>query len=46
LVIGLLKGQMWAYPNSLAAFGIFVLYQTYLFALNHSPTVVLLTLLT
>jgi uncharacterized membrane protein len=44
LVIGLLKGQMWAYPSSLAVFGIFVLYQTYLFTLNHSPAVILLTL--
>jgi uncharacterized membrane protein len=44
LVIGLLKGRMWAYPSSLAVFGIFVLYQTYLFTLNHSPAVVLLTL--
>jgi uncharacterized membrane protein len=39
-----LKGQIWAYPSSLAVFGIFVLYQTYLFALNHSPAVALLTL--
>lgn len=44
LIIGLLKNKMWAYPTSLVVFGIFVLYQTYLFALNHSLAVVLLTL--
>jgi uncharacterized membrane protein len=44
LVIGLLKDQMWAYPTSLAVFGIFVLYQTYLFTLNHSLAMVLLTM--
>jgi uncharacterized membrane protein len=44
LVIGLLHNQIWAYPISLVVFGIFVLYQTYLFTLNHSLTVLLLTL--
>ena len=43
LVIGLLKNQMWAYPSSLVVFSIFVLYQAYLYTLNQSLAVLLLT---
>ena len=44
LVIGLLKGKLWSYPASLAVFGLFILYQTYLFIGDRSWTVAALTL--
>src|SRR5476651_2265284 len=44
LVVSLLKNQLWAYPMSLVVFGLFVFYQVYLFALNHSLLLVGLTI--
>jgi uncharacterized membrane protein len=44
LVIGLLKGRMWAYPASLVALAFFILYQSYRFLYTHSYGLVLLTI--
>lgn len=44
LVIGLLKNKLWAYPSALIVFGLFVVYQIYLYVLNHSLAVAALTL--
>jgi len=44
LAVSLLKNQLWAYPMSLVVFGLFVFYQVYLFALNHSLLLVGLTI--
>lgn len=44
LVIGLLKNRLWAYPGSLVALGIFVLYQLYRFSYTHSYGLILLTI--
>lgn len=44
LVAGLLRGKLWAYPASLAVFGLFILYQVIKFLSTHSPALVLLTL--
>ena len=43
LVIGLLRNRMWSYPASLAALGLFVLYQLYRFSYTHSFGLILLT---
>ncbi len=40
LVVGLWRNKLWAYPASLVVFGLFILYQVYLFELNHSPLLV------
>lgn len=44
LVIGLLKNRLWAYPGSLVALGLFVLYQLYRFSYTHSYGLILLTI--
>lgn len=44
LVIGLLKNRLWAYPGSLVALGLFVLYQLYRFSYTHSYGLILLTM--
>jgi uncharacterized membrane protein len=44
LVMGLLKNRLWAYPGSLVALGIFVLYQLYRFAYTHAYGLILLTI--
>ena len=44
LVAGLLLEQLWAYPASLAALGLFILYQIYRFLFTHSLVLVALTL--
>jgi uncharacterized membrane protein len=44
LVAGLLLGKLWAYPASLLALGLFILYQVYRFSYTHSPGLVALTL--
>lgn len=36
LVIGLLRGNLWAYPTALILLGIFLCYQIYRFSHNHS----------
>ncbi|HEY0125368.1 MAG TPA: DUF2127 domain-containing protein [Rhizobium sp.] len=43
LVIGLLKGKMWAYPASLAALGLFIAYQLYRFTDTHGIGLLVLT---
>ncbi|MBI3677968.1 MAG: DUF2127 domain-containing protein [Proteobacteria bacterium] len=44
LVVGLLRNRLWAYPASLVVFGLFVLYQMYLYTLNHASLLIALTL--
>lgn len=43
-VIGILKNQLWAYPFSLIALGILMLYQVYSIVLHRSIGMILLTL--
>ncbi|MQB43832.1 DUF2127 domain-containing protein [Rhizobium sp. ICMP 5592] len=43
LVIGLLKGKLWAYPASLAALGLFIVYQLYRFTETHGVGLLVLT---
>ena len=43
LVIGLLRGKLWAYPASLAALGAFMVYQVYRYSHTHSPGLLVLT---
>ncbi len=44
LVIGLLRNKLWAYPAALIVFGLFVVYQIYLYTFNHSLAIAALTL--
>ncbi|TWB55381.1 putative membrane protein [Rhizobium sp. ERR 922] len=44
LVIGLLRGKMWAYPASLAALGLFIVYQLYRFTDTHGIGLIILTI--
>lgn len=44
LVIGLLREKLWAYPSSLGAIGLFILYQLYRFAYTHGIGLILLTI--
>lgn len=43
LVIGLLRGKLWAYPASLAALGLFIAYQLYRFTDTHGIGLLVLT---
>jgi uncharacterized membrane protein len=43
LVIGLLQNKLWAYPASLIALGLFVLYQLYRFSYRHGAGLIVLT---
>lgn len=43
LVIGLLRGQLWAYPASLAVLTLFVLYQVVQIVVAHSVPMIILT---
>lgn len=45
LVIGLLKGKLWAYPASLVVFGLFIVYQLYRFSYTHGAGLIALTVL-
>jgi uncharacterized membrane protein len=45
LAIGLLRGKLWAYPTALTIFGLFLCYQIYRFAHNHSMGLGLISLL-
>ncbi len=36
LVAGLLRKKLWYYPVAIALFGLFIVYQLYLYSLNHS----------
>lgn len=44
LVAALLRNMLWAYPASLVALALFVVYQMYRFAETQSPVMLLLTL--
>ena len=43
LVVGLLRSQLWSYPASLVAMGLFIIYQLYRFSYTHSPGLIALT---
>lgn len=43
LVIGLWRNQAWAYPVSLVAFALFIVYQVHRFMFTHSPFLIVLT---
>ncbi|MGG6894547.1 MULTISPECIES: DUF2127 domain-containing protein [Rhizobium] len=43
LVIGLLRGKMWAYPASLVALALFIVYQLYRFTDTHGIGLIILT---
>ena len=43
LVIGLLRGKMWAYPASLVVLGGFILYQLYRYSYTHGIGLIVLT---
>lgn len=43
LVIGLLRGKMWAYPASLVALSLFIVYQLYRFTDTHGIGLIILT---
>lgn len=43
LVVPLLRGRMWAYPASIAAFGAFIAYQLYRYSFTHSLMLLVLT---
>lgn len=45
LVIGLLRGKLWAYPAALIILGLFLSYQIYRFSHNHSPGLAFVSLL-
>lgn len=44
LVVGLLRGKMWAYPASLIALGLFIIYQLYRFTDTHGIGLIILTI--
>ena len=43
LVIGLLRGKLWAYPVSLFVLGLFIVYQLYRFSYTHGFGLIVLT---
>jgi uncharacterized membrane protein len=43
LVAGLLRGKLWSYPASLAALGLFMVYQVYRYSYTHSFGLLVLT---
>ncbi len=43
LVVGLLKGKLWAYPASLVVMGLFILYQLYRYSYTHGAGLIVLT---
>ncbi len=43
LVIGLLRNKLWAYPVSLIALGLFIVYQLYRFSYTHGFGLIVLT---
>jgi uncharacterized membrane protein len=45
LVVALLRGRLWAYPVSIAAFGAFIAYQLYRYTFTHSPFLLALTVI-
>lgn len=43
LVIGLLRNKLWAYPASLVALGLFIVYQLYRYSYTHGIGLIVLT---
>jgi uncharacterized membrane protein len=43
LVVGLLRGKLWAYPTSLAVLGLFIVYQLYRYSHTHGVGLIVLT---
>ena len=43
LVVGLLRSKLWAYPASLVALGLFIVYQLYRFSYTHGAGLIVLT---
>ena len=43
LVVGLLRGKLWAYPASLIVLGLFIVYQLYRFSYTHGVGLIVLT---
>jgi len=43
LVIGLLRNKLWAYPASLVALGLFIVYQLYRYSYTHGLGLIVLT---
>ena len=44
LVIGLLREKIWAYPASIAVFGLFIAYQLYRYSFTHDIALILLSI--
>ena len=44
LVVGLLRDKHWAYPASLVALGLFIIYQIYRYTFTHSLGLIVLTI--
>ncbi|HET8575189.1 MAG TPA: DUF2127 domain-containing protein [Candidatus Paceibacterota bacterium] len=45
LVVGLLRGKLWAYPAAIIVFALFIIYQIYRYTNTHSFFLILLTIL-
>ena len=43
LVVFLLRQKLWAYPASIAVFGLFIAYQLYRFSFTHDPGLIALS---
>ena len=45
LVVFLLREKLWAYPASIAVFGLFIVYQLYRYSFTHDPSLIALSIL-
>ena len=45
LIIGLFRKKLWYYPTAIIIFGLFIVYQIYLFVLTHSTWLLTITIL-
>jgi uncharacterized membrane protein len=43
LIVGLLQKKLWCYPAAIVVFGLFILYQLYLYNFTHSVSLLLIT---
>jgi uncharacterized membrane protein len=43
LIVGLLQKKLWCYPAAIVVFGLFILYQLYLYSFTHSVSLLLIT---
>jgi uncharacterized membrane protein len=43
LIVGLLRKKLWCYPAAMVVFGLFILYQVYLYSFTHSVSLLLIT---